>query len=57
VLTQVVERDEVALGEVENVDVVSDGGAVAGGVVCLFRESVSEGFGVFLLLLPLRLLL
>ena len=34
VLAQVVERDEVAAREVEDVDVVADGGAVFGGVVC-----------------------
>ena len=32
-LAEVVEGDEVTLGEVENVDVVSDGGAVSGGVI------------------------
>ncbi len=34
VIAQVVERDEVTLCEVEDVDVVADGGAVVGGVVC-----------------------
>ena len=34
VLAQVVERNEVAAREVEDVDVVADGGAVFGGVVC-----------------------
>jgi hypothetical protein len=32
-VTQVVERDEVAVGEVEDVDVVANGGAILGGVV------------------------
>jgi hypothetical protein len=34
VLAEVVERGEVAVGEVEDVDVVADGGAVFGVVVC-----------------------
>lgn len=34
VVAEVVEGDEVALCEVEDVDVVADGGAVVGGVVC-----------------------
>ncbi len=34
VLAEVVEGDEVAAREVEDVDVVADGGAVFGGVVC-----------------------
>lgn len=33
-VAQVVERGEVAAGQVEDVDVVADGGAVVGGVVC-----------------------
>lgn len=33
VCAQVVEGFEVAVGEVEDVDVVADGGAVVGGVV------------------------
>lgn len=33
VLAEVVEGDKVALGEVENVDVVTNGGSVAGSVV------------------------
>lgn len=34
VFAEVVEGDEVAAREVEDMDVVADGGAVFGGVVC-----------------------
>ena len=34
VLAEVFERDEVALGEVEDVDVVADRSAVGGVIVC-----------------------
>lgn len=33
VLAEVLERDFVALGEIENVDVIADCGAVLGGIV------------------------
>lgn len=34
VITEVFEGNEVALGKVEDVDVVADGGAIGGVVVC-----------------------
>lgn len=44
VFPKVIESDEVALGEVEDVDVIADGGAVVGGIVCC--QGCQQAFSV-----------